>query len=130
MATVEVAGGSALKAVVPPLTEASALVSESYNARVPPVWSHARKVRPLEARVVPSGTKRTLSVPFSSTALESETAPTSLQSASPTFMYWNLPPPVTVVPVMAMPSTAPLSTSVIWPPSKLARSETRSPSLS
>ena len=67
----------------------------------------------------PSGTKRTRSVARSRSALPDDTVPTLAQVVPPFTLYCQVPLPETRL-VIAMPCTAPLSTSVMLLPTTLA----------
>ncbi|MND76505.1 hypothetical protein D3C80_681530 [compost metagenome] len=68
--------------------------------------------------LAPSGTKRTLSVARNSSALLAATLPTAFQ-VLPSRLYCQVPLPL-VSPVMAIPCSAPLSTSLMLAPTTLA----------
>ena len=103
---------AALNAVLPPFVEASSLLPAA-----PVLWSQARKVRLPAVPFCPSGTNRNRSLARSSSALLSDTAPTPAQLVAPSMEYCQVPPEV---PLTAMPSSAPLSTSVMRSPPALA----------
>ncbi len=78
-----------LKAVVPPLVDASTLVPN-----VPLVWSQARKVISPVVAFCPLGRNRSMSVLRSSNAELSVTAPTDVQLPPPSVEYCQLPLPL------------------------------------
>src|SRR5207244_1942699 len=95
-----------LKAVVPPLVEASALVPA-----LPLVWSQARNVTEAEVLFWPSGTSRSLSLLRRSKAELPLTEPTAVQVVPLSVEYCQVPVPLLRL-VTAIPFTAPLSTSL------------------
>ena len=90
-----------------------------------PLWSQALKVKLAVVPWMPSGTKRTRSLLRSSSAETVETVPTSCQLAPLSRLYCQVPRPA-FRSVMAMPCSAPLSTSLTLP---VMRLETAWPTL-
>src|SRR5947209_18339609 len=103
-----------LKAVVPPLT----LVS-TFEPALPLVWSQAQKVTLAVVPFWPSGMKLGRAVGRGKRSEELLTLPTLFQVLPPSVEYCQAPVLLLML-VTAMPCTAPLSTSVIFPETKVA----------
>ena len=106
-----------LNAVVPPLASASTLVP-----KIPLVWSQARKSKLAFVPLSVFGTRRTRSVSRSSNAAVSVTVPIAFH-VDPAFVEYSQVPLPLLSAVMATPSGALASTSVIRSPPALAMME-------
>jgi hypothetical protein len=95
-------------AVVPPFVVVSAMCGVPFTDAVPLVWSHALYVR---VPLLPLPVIRTRVLLVRSSDDEPLTAPKFVQ-VTPSVEYCQVPPPLVVVPVIAMPLRALVSRSV------------------